>query len=46
MTQWPMADKMVQLLERQIEDMRQERDAWREAFGRADYLSFNAVEEP
>jgi excisionase family DNA binding protein len=41
-----MADKMVQLLERQLEDMRQERDAWREAFGRADYLSFNAVEEP
>jgi hypothetical protein len=23
---------MVQLLERQLEDMRQERDAWREAF--------------
>jgi excisionase family DNA binding protein len=27
-----MADKMVQLLGRQLEDMRQERDAWREAF--------------
>jgi hypothetical protein len=27
-----MADKMVQLLERQLEDMRQERDHWRSAF--------------
>src|SRR5262245_12697652 len=27
-----MADKMVQLLERQLEDMRQERDHWRTAF--------------
>jgi excisionase family DNA binding protein len=27
-----LADKMVQLLERQLEDMRQERDHWRTAF--------------
>jgi excisionase family DNA binding protein len=30
-----MADKMVQLLERQLEDMRQDRDHWRTAFEQA-----------